>query len=39
MITFLIISATRVLYFFYDTISEYLFGGKSLSPNETKFNS
>lgn len=35
MITF-IISISTLGYRFYDTISEYLFGGESLMPNELK---
>lgn len=34
--TIILLSGTGVLYFFYDTIQEFLTGGKSISPNELK---
>lgn len=36
MATLIILSVIGVPYFFYDTIQEYLFGGKSCMPAELK---
>jgi len=36
MATLILLSVIFVLYFFYDTIQEYLFGGKSCTPAELK---
>jgi uncharacterized iron-regulated membrane protein len=33
---FIILSVTGLLYFFYDTIQEYLNGNKSIAPAELK---